>query len=101
MRKQMRPISRMRNLYRRRTGVGPKPEQMVSSLNDSTKPKGRKLNNENRFIIRYGLHNFVNFDKAPEKRAFVINGMEGRKMINHAKRLIKGAYGETTPIEFM
>ena len=57
------------------------------------------MNNENRFLIAYGLHSFVTHTKDGDKSVFTICGLEGQKMIRHAKSLIAGSYGETAAIQ--
>jgi len=56
------------------------------------------MNNENNFLITYGLHGFVNYTQVEEKFTFTISRLEGQKMIDHAKSLILGKYGQAADI---
>ena len=57
------------------------------------------MTNEHNFLITYGLHNFVTYTKDGEKSVFAIRGLEGQKMIRHAKSLIAGSYGKAADIQ--
>lgn len=56
------------------------------------------MNNENNFLITYGLHNYVSYVRDGEKRVFTICREEGQKMTRHAASLIAGRYGTNTKI---
>jgi len=57
------------------------------------------MTNEYKFLITYGLQNFVTHSKAGEKCTFTIRNQESQKMIRHAKSLIIGSFGEATRIQ--
>jgi len=57
------------------------------------------MSNEHDFLIVYGLHNFVTHAQREEKHIFTIRGMESQKLINHAKSLIAGSYGNAAHIQ--
>jgi hypothetical protein len=59
------------------------------------------MNNEQNFLVVYGLHNFVSHARAAGKSAFLIRRQESRVMIDHAKSLIKGSFGETAAIQMV
>jgi len=54
---------------------------------------------EHKFLITYGLQNFVTHAKSGKKHVFIINQKESQIMVNHAKSLIKGSYGIFTKIQ--
>jgi len=56
------------------------------------------MNNEQSFLITYGLHNFVTHAQSEGKHIFTIRGMESQKLISHAKSLIAGSYGHAADI---
>lgn len=56
------------------------------------------MTREENFLITYGLHNFVTVTNQRRATAFTISGTEGPGMIRHATNLIRGAYGDATPI---
>jgi len=57
------------------------------------------MSNENKFLITYGLHNFVTYAQSEGKHIFTIHGMESQKLISHAKSLIAGSYGNAADIQ--
>jgi len=57
------------------------------------------MNNENTFLITYGLHNFVTHTQSDEKHIFTIRGLESQKLISHAKSIIAGRYGNAANIQ--
>ena len=57
------------------------------------------MSTEHKFLITYGLHNFVTFSQPTGKRTFTIQGLETQKMIGHARSLIQGNYGESVLIQ--
>ncbi len=57
------------------------------------------MSNEHKFLITYGLHNFVTHAKSAEKHIFTICGLESQKLIKHAESLITGRYGDTARIQ--
>ena len=61
--------------------------------------QGNIMNTEENFLTRYGLQHFVTCTQSGERHAFVINGEEGQKMVNHAESLIKGRHGATAHIQ--
>jgi hypothetical protein len=63
------------------------------------KYEGNIMSNEDKFLITYGLHNFVTHAQSGGKHIFMIRGMEGQKLISHAKSLIAGSYGPDTDIQ--
>ncbi|MDV7341327.1 hypothetical protein RYZ26_17085 [Terasakiella sp. A23] len=52
------------------------------------------------FLIRYGIHNFVSCQNTGPTPVFSIKSSVHHKMARHAKKLIKGAYGDATDIRF-
>lgn len=56
------------------------------------------MNNENNFLITYGLHYYVSYARDGEKCVFTICREEGQKMTRHAASLIAGRYGANTNI---
>ncbi len=56
------------------------------------------MSREQNFLITYGLHNFVTYSRKHGKHAFFIKSQERQKMINHAKALIVGSFGEAAGI---
>ncbi len=57
------------------------------------------MSNEHRFLITYGLHNFVTHAECEGKHIFTIRGIESQKLISHAKSLITGRYGSSAHIQ--
>ena len=57
------------------------------------------MTNERKFLITYGLHNYVFHTNTNGKQTFTIRSMENQKMISHAKSLISGMYGMSTQIQ--
>jgi hypothetical protein len=57
------------------------------------------MSNEQIFLVTYGLHNFVTHTQSEGKHIFTIRGMESQKLINHAKSLIAGSYGNAAHIQ--
>lgn len=53
---------------------------------------------EQDFLIRYGLHNFVTFHQKGNLPSFSIKITETTKMVRHAQNLIRETYGEMTDI---
>lgn len=53
---------------------------------------------EQTFLVIYGIQHFVAYSQVGGKRAFSIKRTESRKMINHAKHLIRETFGETATI---
>ena len=56
------------------------------------------MNNEQHFLVTYGLHHFVSFTGRGDKGVFTICREEGQKMARHAVSLITGRYGDGTRI---
>lgn len=56
------------------------------------------MSTEHKFLITYGLHNFVTFSHPTGQRTFTIQGLENQKMIGHVRSLIQGNYGESVRI---
>ena len=56
---------------------------------------------ETRFLITYGLHNFVRHEQSGDRSVFTIRRTERRKMIGHAASLISGRYGDTVDVRLM
>ena len=59
------------------------------------------MNKEQIFLVKYGLHHFVTCVNQAGKHVFKIRGSERENMINHAKSLIQGGYGEGTEIQLV
>ena len=57
------------------------------------------MSNEQKFLITYGLHNFVTHAQNGSRHTFTICGMEGQKLISHAKYLIAARYGNAAHIQ--
>jgi len=57
------------------------------------------MNNEQKFLITYGLQNFVTHNQTNGQCTFTIRGLENQKMIRHATSLIVGSYGEAIHIQ--
>ncbi len=57
------------------------------------------MDNEQSFLITYGLHNFVTHAQSEGKHIFTIRGMESQKLISHAKSLIAGSCGNAARIQ--
>lgn len=56
------------------------------------------MSNEHKFLITYGLHNFVAHVESERMYIFTIRGVESQKLINHAKSLITANYGDSADI---
>ncbi len=56
------------------------------------------MTNEQNFLIKYGIHNFVACTIAHGKRIFTIKARTDQTLIDHAKYLIKNAFGDNTQI---
>ena len=59
------------------------------------------MNNEDKFLITYGLQNFVTVTATTENRIFAIEERQSRKMVSHAKMLIAENYGATADIRMI
>ena len=58
------------------------------------------MSNEQLFLIRYGLHNFVTHKRTNTKHAsFIIKNTERQDMVSHALNLIKGRFGEGANVQ--
>jgi len=58
------------------------------------------MSNEQHFLVRYGLHNFVTHDQTGRNHAsFFIKRTEGQDMVSHALNLIKDRFGECADIQ--
>lgn len=56
------------------------------------------MQNENTFLIRYGLTPFVSHAKVADRSVFTINSSEGGKMISHAESLIASNFGTSAAV---
>ncbi|SCA55775.1 hypothetical protein MTBPR1_120081 [Candidatus Terasakiella magnetica] len=56
------------------------------------------MSSEQKFLVKYGIHNFVSYTENRGKFTFFICQNEREGMISHAKMLIQGGYGEATDI---
>jgi len=56
------------------------------------------MKNEDKFLITYGLQNFVTVTANNEKSIFAIEERQSRKMVSHAKMLISETYGPSADI---
>jgi hypothetical protein len=56
------------------------------------------MNQQQDFLIRYGIHNFVSYHAQGTTPAFLINKTAHHKMVRHAQELIQGTYGEAAQI---
>lgn len=57
------------------------------------------MSNEHKFLITYGLQNFVTFAPTDGKSTFTIQGHESQKMVSHAMTLIAESYGTSADIQ--
>lgn len=57
------------------------------------------MSNEQDFLIKYGLHNFVTGSQKRGKRVFVIKGMENQILVSHARHLIEEGFGASASIQ--
>ncbi len=57
------------------------------------------MSNEQDFLIKYGLHNFVTGSHKRGKRVFIIRGMENPILVSHARHLIEEGFGASTSIQ--
>lgn len=51
------------------------------------------MTHEHKFLVTYGLHNFVSHSRVGEKPIFTIHRHDNLKMVGHAKSLITESYG--------
>ncbi len=56
------------------------------------------MRNPQKFLITYGLHNFVGHSQKNNKHVFFIGSSESRKMICHAENLITRCFNEAADI---
>ncbi len=59
------------------------------------------MNNEDKFLITYGLQNYVTVTATNEKCVFAIEQRQSRKMVGHAKMLIAENYGASADIRMI
>lgn len=59
------------------------------------------MSNEENFLVRYGLHNFVTSTLASGRQTFLIKSMQSQEMISHAMDLIKGKFGDGAEIKLV
>lgn len=59
------------------------------------------MNKEQIFLVKYGLHHFVSCASKAGKHVFTIRKNERDTMINHAKSLIEGGYGDGAEIKLV
>lgn len=57
------------------------------------------MSNDHKFLITYGLHNFVTHAICEGKHTFTIHAHAGQKMVRHAQNLIDGCYGTTAAVQ--
>ncbi len=57
------------------------------------------MNNENTFLVKYGLNPYVRHGKDDGRGTFTIRAAEGQVMVSHATSLIVGHYGDNTAIQ--
>lgn len=58
------------------------------------------MSNEQNFLIRYGLHNFVTHVQISRKQStFFIESTESQNMVGHALSLIKDRFGDGATIQ--
>ena len=53
------------------------------------------------FLVKYGIHNFVSYERNEAAFTFKIKSDQRDSMINHAVRLIKDWYGDQTAIQLV
>jgi len=59
------------------------------------------MSNEQIFLIRYGLHNFVTHVQTSRKQStFFIEKTESQNMVGHALTLIKDRFGDSANVQF-
>lgn len=63
--------------------------------------KTTDMNKQQNFLVRYGLHGFVQFASERGAQTFLIKDLQDSKMIAHAKCLIQSTFGESTQIRMM
>jgi len=59
------------------------------------------MTTEDKFLVIYGLHNFVSVIIVGERPVFTIRDQEGPEMTCHAKSLIAGNYGSVADIQMV
>lgn len=57
------------------------------------------MSNEHKFLITYGLHNFVTHALSNGHHTFTIRGLDNQKMVHHAQSLISENYGKVAQIQ--
>lgn len=58
------------------------------------------MSNEQIFLIRYGLHNFVTHVQTSRKQStFFIEKTESQNMVGHAWNLIKDRFGDSANVQ--
>jgi hypothetical protein len=58
------------------------------------------MTHEQDFLIRKGIHHFVNYQEQKCSPVFSISKTAHPKMARHAQMLIRGDFGEATQIRF-
>ena len=62
--------------------------------------KEKQMSNEQNFLIRYGLHNFVTHVQINRKQStFFIESTENKNMVGHALTLIEDRFGDEAKIQ--
>lgn len=56
------------------------------------------MKHENRFLIRYGLHNVVHHLTEGDRSIFVIHDQTNPKLVGHAKSIISNTFGNSADI---
>ncbi|MEG3617516.1 hypothetical protein V5T82_03515 [Magnetovibrio sp. PR-2] len=56
------------------------------------------MTTETKFLIRYGLQNYVRHTRDGERHTFVIHGQADPKLVGHAQSLIAERYGSGAEI---
>lgn len=59
------------------------------------------MTTEQKFLVTYGLHNFVSHSPVAGRNTFVIRSREGTDMVRHARSLIEGSYGDRADIHLV
>ncbi len=59
------------------------------------------MNQEQEFLIKYGIHNFVSYQRLQNTPVFSIRKSVRHKMVSHAQKLIQGAFGELAEIKLI
>ncbi|MDP7426091.1 MAG: hypothetical protein QF394_11835 [Rhodospirillales bacterium] len=58
------------------------------------------MSNEQNFLIRYGLHNFVTHVQTSSMQStFFIESTESQNMVGHALTLIKDRFGDSANVQ--